>query len=200
LGNGQSAKQIQPSVNDTTEPATDQEAVKWLGTTMLAALLFQFECPCQWEVLWSKNDLSDGFWRMIIQSGQEPNFVYEMPHHQAYPEKWFVVPSALQMGWTNSPAYFCTTTEATQQVIVGMLALSIEDGNIAPHVYEGYCTDATATAWATNSEMERFLQVFVDDFIQAVAGPRHGPSRGAEEFWLSRAPSMGYTASFPTLQ
>jgi hypothetical protein len=125
-------KQIQASVNDTTEPAADQEAVKRLGTATIAALMFQFECPCQWEVLWSKIDLSDGFWRMIVQAGQEPNFVYELPQSEIQPGKWFVVPSSLQMGWTNSPAYFCTTTEATQLLIARILALSIEDGTIPP--------------------------------------------------------------------
>jgi hypothetical protein len=147
--------------------------VKRLGMATLAALLFQFDCPCQWEILWSKIDLSNGFWRMIVQAGQEPNFVYEMPNHQAHPGTWFVIPSSLQMGWTNSPAYFCTTTEATQLLIARILAFSLEDGAITPHIHEGYCTTQTLTAWTQNSEMEIFLQVFVDDLIQALAGPQH---------------------------
>jgi hypothetical protein len=102
-GSQRKSKRTQPSVNKTTRPAADQEVVKQLGMTMAAALLFQLEIPCHWEVLWSKIDLSDGFWRMIIQAGQEYNFVYAMPQHPA--GKWFVVPSALQMGWTNSLAY-----------------------------------------------------------------------------------------------
>jgi hypothetical protein len=105
-GSWRSQKRAQASVNETTSPAEDQEAVKRLGNTMADALLFQFESPCHWEVRWSKIDLSNGFWRMIVQAGQENNFVYELPDHPKHPGKWFVVPSALQMGWTNSPAFF----------------------------------------------------------------------------------------------
>jgi hypothetical protein len=174
-GSRRSAKIVQPSVNETTEPAADEEDVKRLGTATLAALLFQFECPCQWEILWLKIDLSNGFWRMIVQAGQEPNFVYVMPNHQAHPGTWFVVPSSLQMGWTNSLAYFCTTTEATQLLIARILALSLEDRVIAPHIHDSHCTASTLTVWARNSEMDIFLWVFVNDFIQAPAGPRHRP-------------------------
>jgi hypothetical protein len=106
-GGRRKQKRNQASVNDTTVPAANQEAVKRLGSTMADALLFQLESPCDWEVRWSKIDLSDGFWRMIVQAGQENNFVYELPTHPKHPGKWFVVPSALQMGWTNSPAFFC---------------------------------------------------------------------------------------------
>jgi hypothetical protein len=140
-GSRRKGKRTHPSVNETSEPAADQEAVKRLGTTMAAALLFQLECPCHWEARWSKIDLSDGFWRMIVQAGKEHNFVYAMPQHPAHPGKWFVVPSALQMGWTNSPAYFCSTTEATQQIIKRLLAVSLPDGTLSPHIHETYCTE-----------------------------------------------------------
>jgi hypothetical protein len=55
-------------------------------------------------------------WPMIVEAGQEPNFVYELPDHPEQEGKWFVVPSALQMGWTNSPAYFFSTMSSTKQV------------------------------------------------------------------------------------
>jgi hypothetical protein len=117
-GSQRKQKRVQASVNDTTLLAENQEVVKRLGSTMADALLFQFESPCNWEVWWSKIDLSDGFWQMIVQAGQENNFVYKLPGHPKHPRKWFVVPLALQMGWKNSPAFFCATTEATQQIVV----------------------------------------------------------------------------------
>jgi hypothetical protein len=196
-GSRRKTKRSHPSVNDTTQPATDQAAVKRLGNTMSAALLFQLECPCHWEVLWSKIDLSDGFWRMIVRAGQEYNFVYEMPKHPSHPGDWFVVPSALQMGWTNSPAYFCATTEATQQIVTRLLALTLEDGQLPFHPHEVHCTTLRPSRWRADSESEVFLRVFVDDFIQALAGPPDRPSRGAEEVWLSRATLHGIHSVFP---
>ena len=67
-----------PSVNETTEPAEDQRPVKALGTATLAILLFMFEVDPTWVIDWQKIDLSDGFWRMIVEAGKEYNFVY--PH------------------------------------------------------------------------------------------------------------------------
>jgi hypothetical protein len=199
-GSRRKTKRCQPSVNETTQPATDQEAVKRLGNTMAAALLFQLESPCHWEVLWSKIDLTDGFWRMIVEAGQEYNFVYEMPWHPAHPGDWFVVPSALQMGWTNSLAYFCATTEATQQIITRLLALTLIDGKISPHAHENHCTTPQPSLWRSDSEMEIFLRVFVDDFIQALAGPPDQPSRGARNYGCLEQPSTVFTAFSPSHQ
>jgi hypothetical protein len=191
-------KRTQLSVNETTQPAADQEAVKKLGTAILDALLMQFETPCQWEVLWSKIDLSDGFWRMIVEAGQEPNFVYEMPAHPERQGKWFVVPSSLQMGWTNSPAYFCATTEATQQVIVRLLAMSAHNGALEKHVHEEHCAIVDQELyWSQRAEWLIFLRVFVDDFIMAIAGPPDRESRNAEILWLTRATLHGIHSVFP---
>jgi hypothetical protein len=145
-----------------------------------------------------KIDLSDGFWRMIVQAGQEHNFVYELPPHPEHPGKWFVIPSAQQMGWTNSPAFVCTTTEATQQIVIQTLALTQMDGDIAPNEYEDHCASSESSGWAGNSEMMLFLQVFVDDFIQAIAGPPKRPSLAAEEQWLTRATLHGIHSVFPS--
>ena len=97
---------IHPSVNETTTAADDQTAVKKLGDAILALLLYAYETDCSWEILWQKIDLSDGFWRMIVQSGMEHNFVFQMPPRAGDTTRHFVVPSSLQMGWKNSPAYF----------------------------------------------------------------------------------------------
>jgi hypothetical protein len=59
-----------PSVNEATEPAADQRAVEALGTAMPAILKFIFDIDCEWEIDWMKIDLSDGFWRMIVEDGK----------------------------------------------------------------------------------------------------------------------------------
>ncbi len=73
------APPLQVSVNATTVPAADQEAVLGLGRALPSLLRFMFDVPPDWEVEWQKVDLSDGFWRMIVQRGTEHNFVFQMP-------------------------------------------------------------------------------------------------------------------------
>ena len=78
-GSRHKRKRHQASVNETTEEPEDQEAVKALGTALPSLLLFMFETKCDWEIDWQKIDLSDGFWRMIVEHGKEYNFVYQLP-------------------------------------------------------------------------------------------------------------------------
>jgi hypothetical protein len=49
---------------------------------------------------------------MTVAPGDEYHFVFELPRRPEDAEPHYVLPSPLQMGWTNSPAYFCTATEA----------------------------------------------------------------------------------------
>jgi hypothetical protein len=36
-----------------------------------------FDTNCTWEIDWQKLDLSDGFWQMVIESGEEYNFAFQ---------------------------------------------------------------------------------------------------------------------------
>jgi hypothetical protein len=58
-------------------------------------------------------DLSGSFWRMTAKAGKEHNFAFQLPRREGGMETHHVVPSSLQMGWKNSPAFFCTSTEST---------------------------------------------------------------------------------------
>ena len=76
-----------------------------------------FEASCNHEIDWQKVDLSDGFWRMIVERGEDYNFVFQMPPRPGDTETYYVVPAALQMGWKNSPADFCDATETVRELI-----------------------------------------------------------------------------------
>lgn len=43
---------------------------------------------------------------MIVEAGKEYNFVFQMPQRLGDSVRYYVVPFALQMGWTNSPPCF----------------------------------------------------------------------------------------------
>ena len=130
---------MQASVNETTTDAEDQSGVEALGPALPSILKFMHDTDCEWEIDWQKIDLSDGFWRMIVESGQEFNFVFQMPQRPGDSEIFYVVPSSLQMGWTNSPAYFCVATRTTRELIKRMLAVTLHTGIAEPHDYESFC-------------------------------------------------------------
>ena len=192
-----------PSVNETTVPAADQDAVGDLGRARPALLKFMFDADSSWEIRWQKIDLSDGFWRMIVESGQEYNFVFQMPERPGDAEIFYVIPSSLQMGWKNSPAYFCTGTEATRRLLERIMALTIHSGIPAPHRHEDHCVDPTSpsapdpAAWTPPSDFLFLSRVFVDDFMNGLAGPIDRPGQQEEQRWASRAALHAIHAIFP---
>lgn len=61
----------------------------------MSLLLHMFDTTSSWETDWLKVDLSNGFWRMIMEAGKAYNFVIQM---QGRPDWHYVIPSLLQMG------------------------------------------------------------------------------------------------------
>jgi hypothetical protein len=137
---------------------------------------------------------------MIVEAGKERNFCYQLPETPEKPGKWFVIPSALQMGWTNSPAYFCFATKAAQVILQWLLALTLTSSVIPSHEYEAWCSDPPGEdqQWSTPSELSVFLRVFVDDFVQAVAGPKCQTSKNGEQVWVARAALHAIHSIFPS--
>ena len=192
-----------PSVNETTKDAEEQEqaGVKALGTALKSLLLYMFETTCSWEIDWQKVDLSDGFWRMIVEAGKEYNFVFQLPEREGDTERYYVVPSSLQMGWKNSPAFFCTGTEATRSLIKRLLALTLASGIDVEHRHEAYCVSEEQSpsdaAWKGMTDASLACRVFVDDFMQGLAGDPHRPERRDQQLWVSRAVLHAIHAVFP---
>lgn len=52
---------------------------------------------------WQKVDLSEGFWRMIVEHGEAYNFVFQLPERPGDTTKYYVIPGALQMGLRATP-------------------------------------------------------------------------------------------------
>lgn len=189
-----------PSVNEASADAEDQSGVAALGDAMHSILRFMFETNCEWEIDWQKIDLSDGFWRMIVESGAEYNFAWQLPKRPEDHETMYVIPSALQMGWKNSPAYFCVATEATRTLIKRILALTFDTGIDTPHRHESHCVDApvgTEDPWFAPEVLEILSRVFVDDFMHGVAGPVGRKYKRAELEWVARAALHAIHSIFP---
>ena len=195
---------VHPSVNETTTPAEHQYGCKRLGTALPALLSFMFTTDPTWKILWHKIDLSDGFWRMVVEQGAEYNFVYQLPPKPGVETLYFALCSALQMGWMNSPAYFCGTTEVIRTLIMRILAFTIASGLVTPHQHEQACMpphlgQAAGAPWLLPLMITVFCRVFVDDFINAIAHPPDMDPALLHNtiLWLSRAAMHGIHAAFP---
>ena len=88
---------IQKSVNYTTQRLAPTEPVHEIGKVLARLFHFMALTPEDQEIRLSKVDLSDRFWRLLVDSVQKWNFRYVMPHPPGAQTR-IVVPSALQMG------------------------------------------------------------------------------------------------------
>jgi hypothetical protein len=105
----------QASVNETTAKDASTEPVGELGNVVLRLFYFMAAVPSDEIIMFSKIDLWDGFWRMIVQDGAEWNFAYALPDLPGKPTR-LVVPSALQ-----SPGYVCAATETARDIVQGLV-------------------------------------------------------------------------------
>ncbi len=66
----------------------------------------------------AKWNIKDGILRMDCEAGEETNFAHVLPQEEGMPIT-LVVPTSLQMGWVESPPYFCAATEMARDMASG---------------------------------------------------------------------------------
>jgi hypothetical protein len=153
------------SVNHNTTSRSPQAPVKLIGKVLSELFEFMAQSPPDADILLGKVDLSDGFWRMIVKPEHRWNFCYVLPQEAGCPMR-IVVPYALQMGWQESPPYFCTATETGRDVIQWLMETAIPmpqhpmEDYIIPSKMEPQQHTALAKPWK--------VSVYVDDYIMAV--------------------------------
>jgi len=89
----------------------------------LIALLADNYDPDQ-PFLFSKLDIKDGFWRMAVNDDNAWNFCYVLPSDNPnidIDDIKIIVPNCLQMGWCESPPFFCATSEMARNAIESLL-------------------------------------------------------------------------------
>ena len=85
----------------------------------------------------AKHDIKDGFWRMQVSSEDAWNFCYVLPHTD--PDTTLdnteivVLLNCLQMGWCESPPFFCAASETARDVIEALLL----ELKLPEHPFEG---------------------------------------------------------------
>jgi hypothetical protein len=181
---------MQESVNDSTVQLSPQGPVREIGNVLKRMCRLLAEVPEEEDVMLSKIDLSDGFWRMRVKDKDSWNFAYVLPDVPGAPLR-LVVPCSLQMGWSESPAYFCAATETTRDLIQETL----ESGTELPaHRLEEYMLPARpAKRQTTGTTTWQETYVYVDDFCLAAVESRDGKLLKR----VARAALHGIHAVFP---
>ena len=113
------------SVNSATTKLAPQQSMSQLGSALkriVATMADNFH-PAK-PFIFTKLDIKDGFWRMAVNNTNTWNFCYVLP---SYPRDTdidnteIVVPNSLQMGWCESPPFFCAGSETARDVIESLL-------------------------------------------------------------------------------
>ncbi len=158
------------SVNDTTEKRAPKGAIDQIGESLTRIIHAFAEAEEDAKVFMAKWDIKDGFWRMDCEEGQEWNFSYVLPQPEGEPTK-IVVPTSLQMGWVESPPYFCAATETARDTAAEYIETPV--ASLPDHKFLNYSRgDKNAQELpATTCEKTGFrylIEVYVDDFMSLV--------------------------------
>ncbi len=118
----------------------------------------------------AKWDIKDGFWRLDCMEGEEYNFAYVLPQPKVEPIQ-FVIPTSLQMGWVESPLYFCTAKETTRDVAKEYIKMPVM--SLCNHKFVKYSIgdkeyEALPNTVPKTTDFLYVVEVYVDDFMSLV--------------------------------
>ncbi len=161
-----SPTEILPSINSTTEKKAPKGSVSQLGHS-LGRIIHSFAAADETSAIFlAKWDIKDGFWRLNCEAGEEWNFAYVLPSTHGSGDPVLVVPTSLQMGWIESPPYFCTASETARDV--AMQYLDVPIGELPPHPFVAHThgsPEFNTLPTSSASDLPYLLEVYVDDFI-----------------------------------
>ena len=161
---------ILASVNDSTVKLAPQGALDQLGHALSRIIHAFAEAEEDDKIFMAKWDIKDGFWRMDCAEGEEYNFAYVLPQEDGKPVT-LVMPTSLQMGWVESPPYFCTATETARDIAATYCDTpvgSLPSHKFVKHVRGDAAFAALPASAGTNSTCRYCLEVYVDDFMSIV--------------------------------
>ena len=161
------------SVNESSKSIAPPEALEFMGDALPRLIEAVALAPeADGIILFSKLDLKDGYWRMSVEEGEEWNFAYVLPPPPDATDHdvEIVVPSALQMGWSESPPFFCAASETARDVAEDRCNDPV--GSLPAHKLEHYLlppgkwTDESIPT--RRNKLKKLLECYVDDFCTMV--------------------------------
>jgi hypothetical protein len=154
------------SVNETTNKMAKPEAMAQLGLCLqrvIATMADNFDLSKPF--IFSKLDIKDGFWRMRVSNENAWNFCYVLPTLKTLTSDddiEIVVPNSLQMGWCESPPFFCSGSETARDIIDHITTYP----NLPSHRFENIMLKEVLEQETLAAKGESTLfEVFVDDFV-----------------------------------
>ena len=133
--------EVAPSVNEASEKAAPRAACEQLGHVLNRIIHAFAEADEDAKIFMAKFDIKDGFCLLDCAEGEEWNFAYVMPQEEGQPIR-LVVPTSLQMGWIESPPFFCAATETGRDVAEDYVEAPV--GSLPEHKFEKYTAGSTA--------------------------------------------------------
>ena len=161
-----------PSVNSNTKKTAPRGAIDQIGH-VLPRIIHAFATADEnAKIFMAKWDIKDGFWRLDCEAGEEWNFAYVLPSSIATKDILLVVPTSLQMGWIESPPYFCVASETARDVAAMYAERPLQDrrNHRALHhtqTHDDYKNLKPARE-AQDPPLRYLLEVYMDDFIDIV--------------------------------
>jgi hypothetical protein len=157
-------------VNDTTTKIAPNGAIDQIGECLSRIIHAFMEADPTEFFFMAKWDIKDGFWQMDCAKGEEWNFAYVLPQPEGEPIK-LVVPTSLQMGWVESPPYFCAATKTARDVTTEYIKQPV--GTLQPHKFDKYVVgdpevDALPDSSDTANGFLYTVKVYVDEFMSLV--------------------------------
>lgn len=114
----------------------------------------------------AKWDVKDGFWHLDCTQGEESNFAYILPTLTPGPIQ-LLIPTSLQMGWIESPTYFCAASEMARDVAAQYLQCPLD--TLPPHKFlpltKQHENFHLLPAKHTDLPLKAIVEVFMDNCI-----------------------------------
>jgi hypothetical protein len=124
--------------------------------------------PNDKKVFMAKWDIKDGFWHMDCAAGEEWNFAYVLPMTDGASTK-LVIPSSLQMGWIESPPYFCAASEMRRDIAKWYTKTPV--GTLPSHKFLHHTQTTLAYRSLLHNQQPNFttfhylIEVYMDNYI-----------------------------------
>ncbi len=160
----------QKSVNELTVLQAPSQSVKEIEKVLPWLLQYMHDTPPGLHILFSKLDISDGFWQLIVRLADSFNFAYVLPQPNSEPIR-IVVPSALQMGWVESPPLFCMVTESARDLTQHLVEQQVP---LPHHELEEEMKIQSVPPCTLATTPLTLLQVYVDNFCHAATELKDG--------------------------
>ena len=153
------------SVNESTVPLSPREPMNEIGQVLRRIIhdLADHHDP-NLPFAFSKLDIKDGFWRMSVSGHDAWNFCYVLPAPKGTPldDLLIVVPTSLQMGWCESPPFFCTATETGRDTVQRLIDEAVD---LPEHPLEVHMMAGTIRYQQNPHQGITGINVYVDDFV-----------------------------------